>query len=152
MYEFKDGKHVIVEKVTIERTPSEVFEFVATPENIPLFWSSIIDYKRLSDELEKGARAEATLKIAGKKFNWIAELIEFEPDEQMMWRSLEAPFPFTYEYRFEPMGDATTVTYWIESEDLPGFFSIANKLVGRMFAREVHANLLHLKDLLESEF
>ncbi|MDX1622335.1 MAG: SRPBCC family protein, partial [Nitriliruptorales bacterium] len=102
MYEFTDGKHVVVEKVTIERKPSDVFAFITTPENVPLFWSNISEYELLSEEHEKGARAKATFRIAGRKMHWTAELVEYELDELLSWRSIEAPFPFQYEYRFEP--------------------------------------------------
>lgn len=152
MYEMRDGKHVIEEKLTIDRTPADVFSFVTTAENIPLFWSNITEYEHLSEPLEKGTRATATFKIAGKRIAWTAEVTEIEPDRLLRWRTVEAPFDFEYFYRFEPTDGGTALTYQIVAEEMPGFFgSIANPIVGRMMARDVHASLSHLRDMLEAD-
>lgn len=152
MYEFKDGHHIIDETTTIAREPSDVFAFLTDAENIPLFWSSMSHYEHLSAPLEKGTRASATFRLAGRKLDWTAELVEMEPDRLLSWRSVEAPFPFHYEYRLEPVDTGTKVTYHLESEEVGGFFGrIADPIVGRIMSRDTRSNLEHLKDLLEGE-
>lgn len=152
MYEIRDGRHIVEETVTIDRAPGEVFRFLTTPENIPLFWSNMIDYEHRSTPLEKGTHARAVLRVAGRKMAWTAELVEMVPDRHLAWRSVEAPFAFEYEYRLEPAASGTTVTYRMEAGELGGFFGkIAELLVGRMFARDVRTNLEHLKELMEAD-
>lgn len=152
MYEFKDGHHIIEEETTIARQPSEVFAFITEADNILLFWSNMIRYEHLSTPLEKGVRASATLRLAGRKLDWTAELIEMEPDRLLAWRSVDAPFPFHYEYRLEPVDTGTKVIYHLDSEEVGGFFGrIADPIVGRMMSRDTRSNLEHLKDLLEGE-
>ncbi|MDR6414955.1 SRPBCC family protein [Pseudarthrobacter sulfonivorans] len=142
---------VIEESVFISRPRQEVFDFLITTSNIPVWDSSVIQAEQLGDgPVEVGTRFKGTSKIMGRRFDWVTENTEFDPPAKTVIRTAEGPFVFAISYSLEPQGDGTQLTYRIDADSgLGGVFGkLADTFVQKAHARTVRANLETLADLL----
>lgn len=142
---------VIEESVYISRTPQEVFNFLSKFENIPVWDSSVVHAETIGGGPEQlGTRANGTSKILGKKFDWTAEITEFQPPSRLVSRSVDGQLEFTITSSFQPEADGTRLTYRIDAASgLGGVFGkLADRFVEKAQARTVRANLETLSELL----
>ncbi|MEW9872828.1 SRPBCC family protein [Arthrobacter sp. HS15c] len=143
---------VVEESVYISRPPADVFNFVSKNENIPVWDSSVVHAETVGGVPEAvGTRAQGTSKILGRKFDWAAEITEFQPPTRVVSRSVEGQaMEFTITTNLVPEGEGTRLTYRIDAASgLGGVFGkLADKLVEKAQARTVHANLETLSELL----
>ncbi len=144
---------VVDDSIIINRPRSEVFAFTADPNNIPLYSSNMIEYEQVTEgPMGVGTRDRGAVKVAGKRIDFIDEVVKFEEGERFASRSVESQVPFELDVTYEDAGDGTKVSWHQESPSFGGFFGrLADPLVNRMYAKDVHANLENLKELLEAE-
>ncbi len=138
------------ESVVIDRPRQEVYEFLADPENVPVYNGNIVEYELLSGgPYEVGRRCRAVVRVAGRRLDSTDELIEAEDGRRIKIQSDDAKIPYTLEVRFDDEGDATRVTWHQEMESLKGVFKFADSIVLKMYSRDVRSNLDKAKTLLE---
>lgn len=145
----------IDEEIVIDRARDEVWAFVSVPENTPLYSSNIIEYTQESaGAREKGTRDRGKVKVAGRSFDFVQEIIEHREGETVTWRSLEAPMGMSWELTqdLEDADDGRTRVRFHQEATLGGFFGkMGEGLVTKMYSRDIRGNLENLKLLLESE-
>lgn len=141
----------IEESIHIERPRDEVFSFVADPDNVTQFASNLVEYEQQSEgERGKGSVDRGVVRVAGKKFEFTSEIVEWQPGERMVHRSVESPMAWELTQRFEDEDGGTKVTFHQEVPDMGGFFGkLGDAVVTKMYSRDVRSNLESLKILLE---
>ncbi len=142
----------IEETVEIDRPLEEVFDYVANPENLPV-WSSIVleVHKEAQGELREGDRFTTVAKFLGRRFETPMEVTSHEPPRQHSDRSTGGPFEQEYTYTFEQTaGGPTRLTQVAEGEP-GGFFRLVGPLLEMAGKRQFRADLQTLKDLLEAQ-
>ncbi len=144
---------VVDDSIIINRPRSEVFSFATDPNNIPLYSSNMIEYEQVTEgPIDVGTRNRGSVKVAGKRIDFITEVVQFEEGGRLASRSVESQVPFELDVTYEDAGDGTKVSWHQESPSFGGFFrKLADPLVNRMYAKDVHSNLENLKELLEAE-
>lgn len=142
----------VEESVVIARPRDEVYAFMTTAANVPLYSSNIVSYEMVSgQEGVAGAVAKGTSKVAGKRLDWTITLREADEGKRTFAETTESPVPFSLEMRFEDEGDGTRVTFHQRTQGLGGFFGkLADGVVVKLYARDVRANLEKAKLLLEA--
>lgn len=145
----------IHETITIDRPRDEVWDFMSDPDNIPVYNSNISEFAQESPgERAKGTRDRGTVRVAGKRLDFVTEITEYEPGVRQVTRSVEAPMDmaWTLEMSMEDAGEGrTTVTFHQEVDQLGGFFGkLGDALVTRMYSKDVRANLEKAKEILEA--
>ena len=142
---------VVEESVFIPRPPQQVFNFVSKYENIPVWDSSVVHAETIGGgPVQLGTRGKGTSKVVGKKFDWIAEVAEFESPDRLVIRSVDSQLEFTITNTMKPEGDGTRLTFRIDAASgLGGVFGkLADPFVEAAQARTVRANLETLSELL----
>ena len=142
---------VVEESVVIARPPQEVFEFLSRFENIAVYDSSVTSSGQVGDgPVGMGSRGRGTSKIMGQQFDWVVEVVEFDPPRRMVSRSVEGKLDFTVTFELEPADGGTRVTQRIDAASgLGGVFGkLADALVERAQGRTVRANLETLAEWL----
>ena len=135
--------------ITIARSPSDVFAFVADGTNARQWRPGVLDIA-----LESGQGIGATYRQGvkgpgGRRVAADYEVTAWEPGRRLAFRAIAGPVRPTGEYRFEPAGSGTTVTFSLQAD-----LSFLKRLVmggavqGSMDA-EVAA-LAKLKSILEA--
>ncbi len=141
----------VEENIHIAKPAQEVFDYLADPESPAKWDSSVLEYEQLGDgPLGVGTRTRGRSKVLGRKFDWTAEVVEFEPPRRIVSRSVESPFDFTLTLTLQPEGDGTRFTWRVDSASgLGGIFGkITDPLVQKAHARAMRANLETLVDIL----
>jgi uncharacterized membrane protein len=143
----------VEESILIERDRDDVWGFIADPDNATMWQSNVTRFEvKDGGELREGAEIEGVTRLAGKDIEWTSTITDYQPQETWTFRSLDAPMDFEGTYRVEEAGDATRVTFRLESKNLGGFFGkLADPVVTRMYGRDVKASLGNLKEIMESE-
>ncbi len=90
---------------SIARSREEVFTYLVDPESQTVWQSGLQEFDAdWTDEPKVGDRARGTVKVAGKKVHWEAEITEVTRPERMAFRSVESPFPFEISYTLVDSG------------------------------------------------
>ncbi len=142
---------IVEESVLIARSPEEVFDYVSTAQNVPVWDSSIMEAEQVdSGPLRVGSRWRGVSKILGRRFEWTTELVEFDPPERTLSRAVEGKLHFTVTNTFQPEAGGTRFTYKVDAESgLGGIFGrVADPIVEKAQRRTVRANLDTLAELL----
>ncbi|WP_181762593.1 MULTISPECIES: SRPBCC family protein [unclassified Pseudarthrobacter] len=142
---------VVEESVVIARPPQEVFDFLSRFENIAVYDSSVTSSGQVGEgPVGLGSRGRGTSKVMGQQFDWVVEVIEFDPPRRMVSRSVEGKLDFTVTFELEPADGGTRVTQRIDAASgLGGVFGkLADALVARAQGRTVRANLETLAEWL----
>lgn len=136
---------------TIARSREEVFTYLVDPEAQTVWQSGLQEFDAdWTDEPKVGERARGTVKVAGKKVHWEAEVTEVTRPDRIAFRSVESPFPFEISYTLVDSGGSTEVRHDGSTEALGGFFGkLADPLVALMYQRDMNSNLANLKAIME---
>ncbi len=137
--------------VVIERPIEEVFAYVADPENLPEWASTVLEvHKDGSGLLQEGQTFTSVGKFLGRRLEMPFEVSAHEPPRLHSHRSTGGPIPNEWTLTFEEEQGGTRYTEVVEGE--PGrFFKLVGPLLEAAGRRQLRADLGTLKDLLEAE-
>ena len=77
------------------------------------------------------------------------ELTSYDSPNLASVKSINGPVPFENTYKFESNGNSTQMTISGQAE-IGGFFKMAEGLVGKQFEKQMDADGIALKKLLEA--
>lgn len=136
--------------VQIARPPGEVFAFVTEPVNYPRWQPSLVEvHPHGTGPLRIGREVTEVRRFLGRvmETTWICT--EHRPSLRSVIESEEGPVPFRGTWELEPAGGATRFTWRLEAGGLAA--RAAGSLVAHATRRELAANTLRLKELLEQK-
>lgn len=143
----------VEESIIIERPPETVFRFTTDPRNVPRYSRNTIEYEELQEgPMEIGTRVGGTVRVAGRRIDFVYEVLEFDPPERFVAKTVESPIPFRMTQRYEAVVKGTRLDWLTESDGFGGFFGkLTESMVVSMYARDLRSDLQSLKRLIESE-
>ena len=136
--------------VMINKAPDEIYRFWRDLENLPRFMTQHVAVDTLTGDQRSHWKVKS---LAGKTFEWDAEIINDIPNQLLAWRSLEgADLDHAGSVHFEPSeGDSTKVSVILEYRPPAGKLGAG---VARLFGQEpsqvIDKDLQRLKQLLEA--
>jgi uncharacterized membrane protein len=137
----------IEESVVIERPLERVFTFCQDFRNLPDFLGDVM---RVEITGERTSRWTIRAPL-GFELQWTVVITDLRPNAFIAYQTDSAIAPTRWEVSFSPGADpgATLVR---EAMSMPGgpIAKLALAAVGKPPAKEVHANLTRLKELLET--
>ncbi len=142
---------VIKEDVFISRPPQDVFDYLSTAENLPVWDSSIMEAEQVtSGPMQIGTRWRGVSKILGRRFEWTTQVTDLEPPARSTSQAVEGKLRFTVNQYLEPENDGTRFAYKVEADSgLGGIFGrLTDPLVEKAQRRTVRGNLDTLAELL----
>jgi len=134
--------------IVIERSPHDVFEFVADLENVPRWNYAIVETRKTSDgPIGVGSTYRQVRSVPARSEESL-RVTEFEPDRRFAVRGELGPFEATLTYELEGVGGMTRLT---NSADLEasGILKLTAPIASSRIRAAVAANLAALKQLLE---
>ena len=134
--------------ITIERTPHEVFKYVANPANESHWRTDVVETKYKSLPLKAGDKFEEIVNF-GEPHKYTVELVEMVPDEKLVFKvvSGDSYHPLR-ELLFEEEGEHTKLTAHITAHT-DGFTRLIEPLSSNMFSIKWDSYLFQLKRALE---
>ena len=136
-------------RLTIRRTPHEVFDYLATFENVPRWNYAIVEtHKTSQGPVDVGTTYRQTRSIPSPAEETFS-VTEFEPHSRLAIHGDLGPFQGTLTYELEPVSDGTRLTNEAHLEG-KGLAKVAAPLLGGRVGDAVAANLQKLKEILET--
>ncbi len=141
---------VKVEKdIFIRRPIGEVFAYMSDLRHAPEWQSGLLEMRQTTEgPMSVGTRFVGVRRFLGRKMESSMEIVEYEPNAKMVWKTISGPTPFETSWRFESTAEGTQVIWNLEVE--VGFFGLAEPLIAAGISRDAEAGFGTLKDLLES--
>ena len=140
----------IEESVEINRPLEEVYEYVATPENLPEWAGTVIEKRKdTPGPLLEGSTFTFVGKFLGRKIESPFKVTAHEFPRVHSHKSTGGPLPTEWTLTFEEVAGRTRYTQVAEGEPR-GFFGLVGPLLERVGRRQLRTDLWNLKDLLEA--
>jgi len=135
--------------ITIERSPAEVFAYLADFGKVPTWNYAIAETRKISDgPVGVGTRYRQARKLP-RPSEEDFEVAEFEPGARLSIEGTFGPFPGRLSYVLEPVAGKTRVTNLVELQP-SGVLRLVGGLATSKLKSAVGANLGKLKELLEA--
>ncbi|MGB8390746.1 SRPBCC family protein [Mycobacterium sp.] len=113
--------------VLIARPVGDVWEYVTTAENLPVWVPVLHQVTQVTDgPVAVGTRWRGTMRLLGVAFTALVEFTRCEPNNAAEFTSVEAKFRFSSAITFEEVDGKTRFTY--RTETASGFDGIFGKL------------------------
>jgi hypothetical protein len=150
----------VEESIIIDRSPEDVFAFLAVRKNDPVWMASVVESEWLeppsgdSDALMRiGCRGRMVMKNMGRRSEYVDEVTDYQPGRRIAHRTVEGPMQLNTACLTEPAGDGCRATVVAETDSFVGgpLRTLANPIVARIVGRGFRADLAKLKDLLETD-
>jgi uncharacterized protein YndB with AHSA1/START domain len=140
----------VVTETTIDRPVEEVAAYVSDPTNAPEWYVNIASIEwKTSPTLEVGSKMDFVAHFLGRRIAYTYEIAEYVPNERLVMRTSQGPFPMETTYTWERAGtDGTRMTLRNRGEP-SGFGNIAAPLMARAMKRANRKDLANLKEILE---
>ncbi|HET9872780.1 MAG TPA: SRPBCC family protein [Propionibacteriaceae bacterium] len=136
-------------EITIDRPLQQVASFAADPTNAPRWYVNIESAQpQTPAPLRVGSTVVFVAHFLGKRLRYTYEVTEYVPEQRLVMRTAEGPFPMETSYTWRPVGGGTSMTLRNRGEPR-GFSKLTAPLMGRAIRRANRADLAKLKALLE---
>ena len=136
--------------IVIDKPVDQVWTFVHDPAKDPLWQTTLLESEQLTEgSIGVGTKVREVRNFLGRRVEMAWEITEYEPHRSSTIRAVSGPVPLSGGYALEPVDGGTKLTVVGELE-AHGLFRLAEPVFARITARELEANLGHLKDLLEA--
>jgi hypothetical protein len=96
-------------EATIDAPIEEVASYAADPSNAPDWYENIVSAEwQTPPPLQEGSRIAFAADWMDRRLEYTYEVIDFVPNERLLMRSAEGPFPMETIYTWEPLADGKT--------------------------------------------
>jgi anaerobic magnesium-protoporphyrin IX monomethyl ester cyclase len=149
----QDFMSKVSKSIKINAPVSKVFDYVTNPENWPMYITSLVEVKNVSNNVPvSGTTFDWTYRMLGINFEGKGTAVEFNRDKKFTMK-MEGSFPIRETYLFEGDSKATVLTLEINYE-VPGkvLGVLANRLViEKINIKEADAVLKKIKVICETD-
>lgn len=137
--------------IVIDCPVSEVASFAAHPDNVPAWYVNIksVDWKTPRPAVV-GSQIAFVAHFLGRRLAYTYEIVELVPDQRLVMRTSEGPFPMETSYQWEVITDVSTRMTLRNRGEPAGFSAVMSPLMSLMMRRANNKDLALLKKLLES--
>jgi carbon monoxide dehydrogenase subunit G len=132
-------------EIEIERSPEDVYAFLADPENLPKWQTSVMTVKPESE-----TRFTEVRTFIGRRVESTIDVTTAEPGREFSLRTAAGPVRFEIRHLLEPAGEGRTrLRVEGESEGAGGLFKLGGRMLRRAAERRAEEDFARLKLLLE---
>jgi hypothetical protein len=145
----------VTAETVIRRPVGEVAAYAGDPGNAPSWYVNIRAVEwRTPPPVRVGSRMDFVAQFLGRRLEYTYEVVELVPDQRLVMRTAQGPFPMETTYTWEPAGPdedghATTRMVLRNHGEPAGFSRLAAPVMERAMRRAMTKDLAALKALLE---
>ena len=141
----------VTAEALIARPRDVVAAFAGDPTNAPTWYVNIhaVEWKT-EPPVKPGSRMAFVAKFLGRRLAYTYEVIDHVPNERLVMRTAEGPFPMETTYTWEPAPDGATRMTLRNRGEPRGFSRLLAPFMAAAVRRANRKDLARLKSILES--
>ena len=138
-------------ELVIDREVSSVADFAGDPDNVCRWYVNIQSVEwQTPRPAQLGSRVAFVARFLGRRLAYTYEIVELVPNQSLVMRTAEGPFPMETSYSWESVSQHRTKMTLRNRGEPSGFSAIMSPLLSIMMRRAMKKDLLKLKSLLET--
>ena len=139
----------VLTEIVIDRPRAAVAAYAGDPGNAPRWYVNIksVEWKT-APPLAVGSRIAFVAHFLGRKLAYTYEIVDLVPEQRLVMRTSEGPFPMETTYTWESIGAGTRMSLRNRGEP-SGFSRLMAPLMASAMRRANEKDLNQLKKLLE---
>jgi len=142
----------VLTEITISRPAAKVAGYAADPANAPAWYANIESAQWQTDPpLRTGSKVAFTARFLGRQLAYTYQITEFVPEQRLVMRTEQGPFPMETTYTWQPAGDRATKMTLRNRGEPTGFSSLASPFMAAAIRRANRKDLAKLRRILESQ-
>lgn len=128
----------------------QVAAYVANPDNAPEWYVNIKSAEwKTPRPLVIGSQIAFVAHFLGRKLSYVYEIIEHIPNERMVMRTADGPFPMETTYTWKAAANNQTLMQLRNAGSPAGFSRLFAPFMASAMRRANQKDLIRLKQLLE---
>jgi uncharacterized protein YndB with AHSA1/START domain len=137
-------------ETTIARPVEVVAGYATDPANAPEWYANIdsVDWET-EPPLRVGSKVAFVARFLGRRLSYTYEVVEFVPNERLVMRTAQGPFPMETTYTWQPAGDGSTRMTLRNRGEPSGFSKLTAPVMAAAIRRANTKDLGALRRLLE---
>jgi uncharacterized protein YndB with AHSA1/START domain len=140
----------VVTEIEIARPREEVAAYASDPGNATAWYENIERVEWKSDPpLAVGSRVAFVARFLGRRLAYTYEVVELVPDERLVMRTADGPFPMETTYTWADDGRGGARMTLRNGGEPSGFSGLAAPLLAGAMRRANRKDLERLKAILE---
>jgi uncharacterized protein YndB with AHSA1/START domain len=140
----------VLTEVVIDRPRGEVADYAADPSNAPQWYANIESVNwRTPPPVAVGSRMDFVAHFLGRRLAYTYEIIELEPGERLVMRTVQGPFPMETTYAWTAVDDSRTRMTLRNRGEPAGFSKVAAPVMAAAMRRANTKDLAAIKRILE---
>jgi uncharacterized membrane protein len=137
-------------EIVIHRPRDVVAAFAGDPSNAPAWYVNIRSVEwQTNPPMRQGSRMAFVARFLGRRLAYTYEVVEHVPNERLVMRTAEGPFPMETTYTWEAVSDGMT-RMTLRNRGTPrGFSKFLAPFMSAAVRRATRKDLAKLKTVLE---
>ena len=128
-----------------------VASYAGDPGNAPQWYANIKSvHWRTPPPVVVGSRMDFEARFLGRRLSYTYEVVDLVPDERLVMRTADGPFPMETTYTWEPAGDGSTRMTLRNRGRPTGFSAVVAPFMAGAMRRANRKDLAALRTVLES--
>lgn len=137
-------------EIVIDRPIAETAAYAANPDNAPEWYANIKTAKwQTAENLAPGAQIAFNAQFLGRELAYVYEITEFIPEQKMVMKTANGPFPMETVYTWH-VHDSKHTRMTLRNRGVPsGFSKMAAPFMAAMMKKANTKDLKKIKEILE---
>jgi len=142
----------VLTEIVVDKPIELVADYASNPDNAPEWYANIKSAEwKTSKPLKIGSKVDFVAHFLGKKLAYTYEFVELIPNEKLVMKTAEGPFPMETTYTWMTVNkNKTKMT--LRNAGMPsGFSKLFTPLMAMMMKRANNKDLRRIKEILEKK-
>jgi uncharacterized protein YndB with AHSA1/START domain len=140
----------VLSETVIERPRAEVAAYASDPDNAPRWYVNIRSIEwETPPPLGVGSRVAFVAHFLGRRLAYVYEVVDLVPEQRLVMRTSEGPFPMETTYTWESARDSRTRMTLRNRGEPSGFSKLVAPFMAAAMRRANRNDLARLKAILE---
>ena len=141
----------VVTEITIDRPCADVAAYAGDPTNAPEWYANITSVRwQTEPPVRVGSRMDFVARFLGRTMAYTYEVVELVPEERLVMRTAQGPFPMETTYAWQSVSGTRTLMTLRNRGEPAGFGRVAAPVMAAAMRRANDKDLATLKRILES--